>query len=528
MVTARTPPTFRAFVAKELKVTLTPAQNALAAVAIDGAPVPAGFEDLFALPAGTVVPKAQRRTLAWLCGRGSGKSLLSAYYVLWRVLYGDCSRLAKGELGFGVIFSPTIELSGQILRFARGALTGTRYERGIVADGKESFDIKRPDGKHVRFAALAARPGGMTGRGKTLLAAVLEECCFFAPESKGIINDEHVYKALPARLTEDGQILLISTPWAQEGLLFKLWEKQFGKPSTALVAVAPTERMRPDDDTRERLAAIRELDPDNAARELDCEWLPVGAGNAYLVEDLRRAVFDGVESPPQPLQRIACGGDIAQVKDRTAFVAVREERGILEVVDALEIRPPRHGGLAMRDIVAAAEDFVTRNHATPTIRVDHHNLTNAQDAAKEAGARVKFEPCSESQADRQQRFFGLRVLLTDGRLRIPRRLAWLTEQLAKITAAPLPGGGFRFGVARTGGSHADAASALLLAVEELLDAQMPSAQQWQEAAPFLCGELTDTTTSVFQRLELDHSAAESELEAAIEYAKRWESSRVPA
>ncbi len=463
-------PTFLEF-CERIGAPLSPAQAALATVAFDGAPVPAEFADLFGLPAGTVVPASARRTHAWLCGRSSGKTRLSAYYILWRLLHADLSRLARGELAFGAVFSPTRELSGQMLRFARGALIGTRYERGIVADARESFDVKRPDGKTVRFSVLAAAKGGLGGRGRSLVAAALDEACFFAPETRGAVNDATVYGALPSRLMPGGAIIIASTPWTQEGLLHALWSKEFGAPKTALVCVAPTTRMRSDD--AELLATVateRERSPHDAAREYDCEWLPTGAGNAFDLPSLERAVTDEDIPAPRFGDVVFIGGDLALVKDRTAFVAVRASDGgrSIEVVDAVEVTPPKGAALDLATMLREAADMAGRTRASREVRVDGHNFEAAQQIARDQGIKITLEKCAEGAA-REQRFSRAIDLFRAGRVKIPRRFAWLAEQLSTIAATPRAGGGMAYTAPRRAGSHADAASAFLLACESAFD-----------------------------------------------------------
>jgi hypothetical protein len=475
------PPTFVEFCSR-INAPLTIVQEVLAAVCFDGEDVPIEMAAAFKGFSGSV-PASARRLIALLAGRGSGKSRLAALYVLYRCLYADLKGLARGEMAFGLVISPTLELSEQILRFARGALAGTRYEKSIVAETASAFTIKRPDGASVRFTTAAASRGGRSGRGKSIVAAALDECCFFLPESHGAVNDADIYRALPARLLPGGAIVLASTPWSQTGLMFDLWSKEWGAPKTGLVAVVTTEQMRDDPNTLEMVRIERERDPDTAAREFDCEWLPHGGGNAFDLASLGRALCDSdLIAPASAGERIAVGGDLAMVSDRSAFVAVRARDGLLEVVDLVELKPGKSRALELDMIVAEAAEIVSRTHAAHEVRVDHHILEAARQSAMRQGLPVYFEPCSESPIDRELRFTRVIDAFKAGRIRVPKRFGFLTDQLSTIAATPRDGGGWKFGAPRRGGSHADAASAFLLACEVLIGgAQLPSAEALDRA-----------------------------------------------
>lgn len=506
------PPTFVEFCQERLRVSLTPGQEILAAICFDGEDIPPEAARLFGGFHGHVSREALK-TIVWLCGRSSGKTRLAAYYILWRMLYADLSRLAPGEIGFGVVFSPNKDLSGQMLRFALGVLKGTRFERAIRNVTKESFDVRRPDGQLVRFAVLAAAKKGITGRGRSLVAAALDECCFFSPETAGAVNDQDVFEALPARLMPGGSIVLCSTPWQQSGLLFDLWQSELGKPKTALVAVAPTELMRPDNpDLLGTIASLRERDPDNYAREYCCEWIATGSGEAFDRESLQRS---RVESLPdaQPLEVIHVGGDIGLSNDPSAFVAARLANGVIEVVDVLQLKARKGEPLNLARVLDEASAFTERNHATRKVRVDGHVFEPARQAAEAAALGISLERCNDGIAAREERFANLADLFNAGRVRVPLKFAGLLDQLALIAKVPRNGGGYTFLIPRRDGHHCDAAMALLLAVESIWLGRMPSEEQLAEAAPNLIVRDEDDDANFFDRVA-------HELESRVDLEER--------
>jgi hypothetical protein len=222
--------------------------------------------------------------------------------------------------------------------------------------------------------------------------------------------------------------------------------------------------MRTDDaELLERIEAERVRDPDNAIREFDCSWLPHGSGSAFDSDALARSIVESVPFP-SPAETIYCGGDLGLVNDPSAFVAVRSIGDKIDVIDVLEIRPRRGQPSSLTDVLQRAAEFAAKYNAH-SIRVDHHSLPQARDTIAREKMSLILDAASESPEDRAFRFSALIEAFKAGRVAIPRKLAPLTDQIARIIATPKPNGGYSFGAGRADGNHCDAAMALVLACE---------------------------------------------------------------
>ena len=93
---------------------------------------------------------------------------------------------------------------------------------------------------------LPATRGGSALRGRSLVSAVLDECAFFRDEQFAV-NDTDLFKATAPRVLPGGLVVIASTPWAETGLLFDEFSRNYGAPVTALACHAPTTLMRSDD-----------------------------------------------------------------------------------------------------------------------------------------------------------------------------------------------------------------------------------------------------------------------------------------
>jgi hypothetical protein len=441
---------------------LTPAQRALCATSFDGVAPPPEYLDLF----GGVAPPTCR-TVVWVCGRSSGKTTMGAAAVLWRGLTADLSALGAGEKAFGILIAPDKPLATQTLTLVSHWIESSPALTKLVESRTaDSVTLRRPDGRLICISVFAASRGGSAVRGKSVLAAALDEAAFFRTPGSAVVNDADIYNAIMPRLTKGAFILLETTPWMQAGLVHALHKEQFGKSKTALVALAPTERMRTDDpDLQAMIQAERARDPGNAAREYDCEWLAVGSGNAFDLNALNASVV------PETLRtagRIAIGGDIGLVRDMSAFVAVQEgPGGAINVLGVREMRPRKGAPLSLTAVLREAQDFA-REYGCNKIRVDHHSLAPAQDTITRERLTLTLEPCNDGADSREYRYTGLIQAFKAGRVHIPNKHGHLVDQLARVVATPRQAGGHTFSVNRTGGDHADSAMALILAAEPFL------------------------------------------------------------
>jgi hypothetical protein len=460
---------FVGFCEQVLGVVLTPAQRVLARVAFDGVE-PGELEgderELAARLFGAVdlVPREARAVLVAVCGARSGKSyLLGALYSLWRALTADLSTLAPGEQASALVVAPDLRLGRQVLRYALGAARSVpaiaELVEGVAADG---FVLVRPDGARVAIEVLPATRGGSAVRGRSLVSAVLDELAFFRDES-AVVNDQDLFRAVAPRVLPGGMVVLASTPWVEAGLLHAEFSANFGNPTRALAAHAPTALMRPDERTAGTIARERARDPDNAAREFDAEFMTGGAGLFFPPAVLSLALARDL--PPRlsltPGATAFVGGDLGLVRDASAFVAVHRIGRELVVADMLELRPRKGAPLKLSEVVVAACDFAAR-HGVRVLHVDHHALAPAREHLPSG---FQLRPVDASQAAKVKRYEGTRAAMGEGRVRIPGALVRVTTQLADTIARPTTAGGISITQPRRGSVHGDVAAAFVLAIE---------------------------------------------------------------
>lgn len=448
-----------------LGVEMTPAQRVLYSVAIDGLdPCDTSDPALAAKIFGPVarVPSGARDVVAVVKGARVGGSYFGALYLLWRSLTADLSGLAPGEEAAAIVVAPDKRLAIQTLKYARGAVeTVPDLETRVLSEGgqtRDGFTLGVGHGRKVSIEALPASAKGTATRGRSLVAALLDESAFLR-DADFQVNDTEIFRSIIPRVMPGGRVLVSSTPWAASGLLHDLFSRNHGQPRDALAAHCPTLLMRPDDRTARIVAAERDRDPDNAAREFDA--VPMSGGSSSFFDSSAIDAAIDRERPivlaPGPLAYV--GIDLAFRRDSSALVVVHRRGRELAIAETLELRPKFGRPLKPSEVI---EQFaaLARRHGAGWVACDGHYLETAREFFAAAGLSVVVGP--EGARGKAESYVHLRNVLGEGRLSMPNdpRLA---AQLRAITSSPQSGGGLSITAPRNAQGHGDLVSALVLA-----------------------------------------------------------------
>lgn len=454
---------------KKLQVTLTPGQLAYCRVAFDGWNVEdAGPIAVEIFGGALAIPSHARDVVCEVAGARGGKTYLHALRLLHLALSLDLSRLAPGEQAYAPVVAPRKELSSQAVRYAKGAML--KGGLGSLIVGKptdEEFTIQR-EGHVVVFQAIAASAGGVSGRGKTLVGAFLDECAFFRDESYQV-NDAEIFNALSPRVIDGGQMLVGSTPWGETGLLFDLWKENYAQPKRCLVAHATTERMRRDGPSwskvQNEIEAQRERDPENAKREFDAEFMSGAAGTFFDPQAIDAAVRpDVVLLDPKPGAMVVAGADFGFKHDSSALAIWQHYGGQTHLSRLLELRPAKGAPLKPSEVVKAFAIEMKRFHVRG-VMADGYHRESLQEHLAENGISLISAP--EGQAGKTLTYNRAKETIYEGRCCIPQHDR-LVRQFKEIVAKPTSAGGMSIQSPRwKSGGHGDLVSAAVLGLYQL-------------------------------------------------------------
>lgn len=470
---------FTEFATRVLRIPLTPGQHVLCRVAFDNVEpkqLTGNERELAREIFGDIetVPKDARRNVVALLGRNSGKTTLAAGYALHTMLTGDVSRCGVGDVPVVVVVAPDKRTAGLSVRMALEMAKSTGdIARLLESEASDGFTIRRHDGRLVSFEAFAASRGGASARGRSILTFLLDEAWFFRSDDGGayVVNDRDIYRALIPRLLADGKGVFLSTPWPVETLMGEFFAQNHGAPSKALAARAPTTLMRQGDaHIADIVRAERERDPENAAREFDCDTSLTGGGGFFD----GTAIEAAIDERPRPLAptnfRTAAGCDFGFKSDSSAIVVVRFTGEVYEVAELLEMRPQRGRPLVPSEVVAKFA-MVAKSHGVAHVIADAHYRESVHEHLRANGLGIVDAPTGLN--GKLASYGRARAVLHDGRLRLPKDTR-LLSQLREITSKPTPGGGTTIiSPRRAGSGHGDLVSALVLAVHGLTHAQGP-------------------------------------------------------
>jgi len=479
-MTARRIP-FRSFLT-HLGVTPEGGQNVLVDLldGVDPMDMPSTYRDLALELTGGVerIPPSARSILVLVAGGRSGKTYLLSLYTLYSALTLPIDHLAPGEVAFAALIAPTLDLAEQNLNYIAGAIRSDSVLSSLViGDTARSISIlQRPGGRPVQIRPFAASRGGVTGRGKSLVGAILSETCFFRDVSTGIVNDEDIFRAVSPRVISGGLTVVETTPWVASGLVYDFYKKNWGHPTTCMVMHAPTRKMRVDPHILTIVDREYERDPDNAMVEYGAEWKTHTSGGLFSQDEMEVLVPKS-PSPPSlsPGDRVVAAIDLGFVRNSAVLcVLSANPMGELRVIHLEELQPKAEPLVPSQVCQHFAETL--RRYKCSLVGADGHYLETLREYIAPMG--IAILPSGGAAADR---FLALRTALRERRVSVCSRnlhesicvnsiphdqlFPRLRRQLLGVKQKPTPGGSLSIHLPLgSDGSHGDLIDCLARAV----------------------------------------------------------------
>jgi hypothetical protein len=211
--------------------------------ALFGLPMDDSDLERFAAHTDRTIPNPDGYLESWLvCGRRSGKSRILATVAVFLGCFRDWRPyLAAGEVGHVLVLARDRQQARGIFNFCRGLLQGSpMLARLIVNETQETIELRG----RVMISVVASNYRSI--RGRTVIAALLDEVSFWQADEESANPDEAVLAAIrPSLATVPGSMLLAaSSPYARKGALWKAFDKHYGRDESApLVWRAPTRAM---------------------------------------------------------------------------------------------------------------------------------------------------------------------------------------------------------------------------------------------------------------------------------------------
>lgn len=235
----------------------------------------------------TTLPTAAPDELAVGAGRRSGKSRFCGLVAAWYAAEDYRDRLAPGEMAVIALSAPDKKQSSLLLNYTRGVLMGSDILRAEVTDDlAESIELRH----NTRIEVLTSSYRSV--RGRTVAAAILDECSFLRSEDSAVPDIELYRAILPSLLTLRGTLIAISSPHMRRGLMYDLYGRYFAKDSARGIYLQSDSRTLNPSLDAEAIERATAADPEAAKSEYGGEFR--SDLSAYLpTEDIDRAIVAG-------------------------------------------------------------------------------------------------------------------------------------------------------------------------------------------------------------------------------------------
>jgi hypothetical protein len=296
-------------------------------------------------------------------GRRSGKTRAASIFAAYLASCRDYRAiLAPRERGQIQVVSASLDQAALILDFIEGAFEASEALRPLVVS-RNASTIELRSGIDIVVRPASYR----TTRGATCVAVVADEAAFYRIEGSANPDTEILRALRPSLLTTKGPLIVISSPYARRGELWKNYSRHFGKEGPILVAQAPTLVMNSTVD-RAWIEEQFESDPISAAAEFGAQFRTDVEAFVSL-EAVEACTSPGVFERP-PLSDISYVAFVdpsgGSADSMTLAIAHREDE--VAVLDCVrEIKPP----FSPESVVA---EFVTllKTYRVASVRGDRY------------------------------------------------------------------------------------------------------------------------------------------------------------
>src|SRR5262249_29043573 len=224
------------------------------------------------------------RELWAVAGRRSGKSRMAAAVAIYLALFQK-HRLVPGEKGMALVLAGSIDQAKTVFGYVHGFLQAApALQREVIAIKRQEIELR--NGIVIAVHSNSYR----TVRGRTLVAAVLDEVSFWRDESTATPDTETYTAILPSLATTTGMLVGISKPYRKLGLLHQKHRDHFGVDGDDVLVVQGNSKTFNPSLSDAVLAAQRAADPTAAGAEWDAEFRSdIGA---FLDDELIDAAID--------------------------------------------------------------------------------------------------------------------------------------------------------------------------------------------------------------------------------------------
>jgi hypothetical protein len=294
-------------------------------------------------------------------GRRGGKSQAIAVLVVYLATIVDHSeRLAIGERGVVQVLATNVKQGRVVFNYIAGILnTLPNLARLIVNQTSDTINFSNNIDIEIRAAS------GKGLRGNTCVAVVCDEISAWVSDENSANPDSEILIAIrPSLGTTDGMLIAISSPYAQQGELWKAYHRHFGFQGDPLILVAQaaTQIINPTTKSgswQRKIDRAYEDDPVAASAEYGAQFRTDECSALFT----RRAIEDVTiagrhELLPRGRNYVAFVDPAGGTGQDSMTMAVAHMEGDIAVLDAVrEMRPTFRPNAAVEEFAQLATSY---------------------------------------------------------------------------------------------------------------------------------------------------------------------------
>jgi hypothetical protein len=403
-----------------------------------------------------------------IVGRRGGKTLAGAVLLVFLACLIDWSTVLNvGERAVALCLAQNQKQATISLNYIDGIIESSPMLCVMKAGQRTQDTISLTNGVDITVMPSSFR----SVRGVTSVAILADELAFWP--SEGVHTDSAVLNALrPSLATTGGMLVVLSSPYAEKGELFELYERHYGPDGDPRIVVVQGASRDLNPSLPERVV-IRALERDAVAAA--AEYL--GQFRADVTgfinrELLMQAVDEGItERPPSPqFEYIAfcdAASGIASSGDGDRFaVAVGHRFGDVVVIDyCRRWMPPFNASEVTAEVAAIARAYRCNEVISDGFSSGY---LRAELLRHSVGHRI-------SEFNKSELYLASLPMITSCRVRLP-DLKFLIDEFAALERRPGSGGHDKIDAR----GHEDAANVCAGVIAQFAAAEPSSAENWLE------------------------------------------------
>jgi hypothetical protein len=358
----------------------------------------------------TQLPKGPVSSIILLVGRRGGKDRFMSAVAIYRAALAAKWQeiMSPGEVAVGLLLGADKKQAKILRRYCQGLLAAPMLKALVSRNIDELIEFK--NGAALEIATNDAE----LVRGRSAIAVLGTECCFWQTDAASSSSDEEVVGAAEpgmAMIPDGGLLMMASSVHRKKGYMHRRWKELHGNNDAEDICwLAPSRTMNPA--LPEKVVAKAMIgDAQRAKAEFGSQWRDDVSD--FMPREVVEAATDfGVrERAPLPGVSYVAFTDAAggTGKDSFSLAIAHRERDGTAVLDFLRERKPRFIPAAVVKEYAA----ILKLYRVTSIKGDRYSAGWNADEWTRAG--VKYEP---SELTKSELYLAALPMLLSGQVRL--------------------------------------------------------------------------------------------------------------